>query len=111
MKRKQSNGLDVLLALWIGSDTLLRRDLEDGHLKLLYHRLVKKYSFERISKENQLSVGQLKALFEAIMCIIERSHGYILADFLREIDLSIESKKRSSKRNQSGFNTYRIWLN
>jgi len=109
--KNQLTGLDVLLALWISSDTTLRRDLEDGHLKLLHHRLIKKYSFERISKENNLSVTQLKALFEAIVCIIERSHGYVLADFLREINLSIESKKRSSGQNRTGFNSYQIWLN
>ncbi|GAB5419156.1 MAG: hypothetical protein Crog4KO_06640 [Crocinitomicaceae bacterium] len=109
--KNEIRGLEILLALWIKSDTALWRELEDGHIKLLHQRLVKKQSYSSIAKQTNLSEKQVRALFEAIVCIIERAYGYLLADFLREIDLSIESKVRSKSTSKAGIEVYRIWLN
>jgi len=109
--KKELKGLQILLAYWIKSDTTLWTELEDGHIKLLHHRFVKHYSYERIAFESKLKTTQVSALLEAVICIIERSHGFKLADFLREINLCIEAEKPSSKREKTGFDSYQIWLN
>lgn len=107
----QFSGFQLLLAHWIKSDTLLWSELEDGHVKLLYQRLVKEYSYEELAIASKLSTIQIKRLLEAVLSIIERSHGYLIADFLREINLGIESGKYASKIGKGGFEFSRIWLN
>ena len=110
MKAKYS-GMQLILAHWITSDKQLWKNLKGGFIKLINQRLIKGYSFAHIAKINQLTENQVQRMFEAAMLIIERLYGKKVADFLREMDQAIESKRDLSVIGKGGFEFNTIWLN
>lgn len=105
------SGIQLILAHWITSDKQLWKNLKGGFIKLINQRLIKGYSFKEIARINQLEEIKVRKMFEAALLIIERLHGKKIADFLREMNDAIETKRDLSVIGKGGFEFNTIWLN
>ncbi|MBL4862188.1 MAG: hypothetical protein JKY09_04115 [Crocinitomicaceae bacterium] len=109
--KENKKGLHLLLARWIKWDGELWAELRDIQIKLLFERLIKEMSFTEMAKAHGISPIKMRMMFQAILIKLKKSHGKALADFLQELDDTIELRGNSRPIGHGGFEFDRIWLN
>ncbi|MEZ4921864.1 MAG: hypothetical protein R2780_01720 [Crocinitomicaceae bacterium] len=101
--------LSELIFHWIKSNGELHYVLRDVQVKLLFDRLVLRYSFEELAKVFRASPGKVRQIFEAMLIRIERSMSKELGKLLRDYNNYLDNPKSRTRKHQFEFS--RIYLN
>lgn len=99
--------INVFLALWIKSDPELWGELRDIEIKVLLQRIVKEYSYKRLSLVHNVEESTIKKVFSNMLRKIELSLGKEVADHLKKLDRMIELGEGSHE----DFTIQRVFLN